>query len=182
MTGGLAQAELSRLVETDRLGPEGLKLTVEATPEERQALAGRFDLLAVDSLTAEVEVAGEPDGVSFRLQGRLRADVVQSCVVTLDPVPAHIEEAFERVYVPGRPVAAARGPLETWVDPSNEEPAEPLIEGRIDVGEAIAEELGLALDPYPRRPGASLPEDFGPDRRKGEDSPFAGLKRLLNRS
>lgn len=182
MTGGLARAELSRVVETDRLGPEGLKLTVEATPEERQALAGRFDLLAINSLTAEVEVSSEPDGVSFRLQGWLRADVVQSCVITLDPVPAHIEETFERVYAPARPAGVARGHNETWVDPSAEEPAEPLIEGRIDVGEAIAEELGLALDPYPRRPGASLPEGFGPDRRKGEDSPFAGLKRLLDRT
>lgn len=182
MTGGLARAELSRVVETERLGPEGLKLTVEASPEERRHLAERFDLVSVDSLTAEVEIGSEPDGVSFRLQGRLRADVVQSCVVTLDPVPAHIEESFERVYAPGRPAAADHGRHEAWVDPSAEEPAEPLIDGRIDVGEAIAEELGLALDPYPRRPGASLPEAYGPDGRKGEDSPFAGLKRLLDRT
>ncbi|MDB5401383.1 MAG: hypothetical protein JWQ55_3401, partial [Rhodopila sp.] len=44
----------------------------------------------------------------------------------------------------------------------------------IDLGEAAAEQLGLALDPYPRMPGVELPlaED------EPNPHPFAALRRL----
>ena len=87
----------------------------------------------------------------IRLQGRLTADVVQSCVVTLGPVPAHLDVDFEMGFS-----ASAVEPAVADLDPLAEEGPEPIPKGVIDLGEAVAQQLAIALDPYPRAPGASL--------------------------
>ena len=84
--------------------------------------------------------------------GRLEADVVQSCVVTFEPVPAKIEAEFDRLFSRDVPEEALD---EVEIDAEAELP-EPLVDGRLDLGEILAEELSLALDPYPRSPEADL--------------------------
>ena len=137
-----------------------------ARPDECRELARRFDLLAVEALSAEGMLLPEAAGRRIRLDGRLVADVIQTCVVSLDPVPAHIDVQFERLY--GWDVA------EEWEDGAGEEvfldlagelPVERLTSDCFDLGEAAAEQLALELDPYPRKPGALF---TGCDR--GEDT------------
>jgi uncharacterized metal-binding protein YceD (DUF177 family) len=165
----LSPPEFSRPVSVSRLPPGG-RFKVEATPREREALARRFDLVALDRLVGEVRLTRLANA-AVRLEGTLDADVVQSCVVTLDPVPANVADEFAVVYTPE--LDAARE-----VELTGEEEAIELLHGdTIDIGEAVAQQLSLALDPYPRAPGAALPDEASAPPLP-EDHPFAALARL----
>jgi hypothetical protein len=152
---GDSDVPLHRPVPAHDLPATGRPFRIDAGVDERRALAQRFDLIAVDNLWAEGIVRPEAAGRRIRVEGRLVADVVQTCVVSLDPVPSHIDAAFDRLY--GRDVG------EEWeegagdavfVDLGGDLLAEPLDSDVLDLGVAAAEQLALELDPYPRKPGA----------------------------
>ena len=174
--------EFSRPVPADSVGPQSLLRRIEAGPAEREGLAKRFDLLALDRLEASLELSREK-GEVIRLQGHFIADVVQSCVVTLGPVPAHLEVDFEMTFS-----ASAVEPAVADLDPLAEEGPEPIPEGLIDLGEAVAQQLAVALDPYPRAPGASLEaleeakKVVGQGTGEGARNPFAELASLRKKA
>lgn len=153
-----------------------------ATAAETEAIAEDFALRAVERLDVEAALSG--DGRSgWRLKGRLRARIVQNCVVTLAPVTSDIDEPFERLYVPGR----ASDPFQTEIviDPDEDDPPEPLGDG-IDLGAVALETLALSIEPYPRAPGvhfegrsATPPgaEELNDEALK----PFASLAELKRR-
>ena len=170
--------EFSRPVEVEALGAEGAAFEIEANPEERGALARRFGLLGLDRLRAEVTVAPVSRRL-FRVNGRLEAEVVQSCVVTLEPVAGVVRESFSALFGEAGPGAAALLPE------AEEEVPEPIELGRIDIGEVAAQHLSLGLDPYPRRPGAAVPDQYVADPPGAEErgaGPFAGLAGLRGRT
>jgi uncharacterized metal-binding protein YceD (DUF177 family) len=185
------RAELSRPFSVAKVPEEGETFHLEATPEERAALARRFDLVELPSLEADGEILAFDHGRRARVEGVIRARVVQTCVVTLDPVPARIEDSFVRTYTstPARPSGVEQ---EMVLDLDAEDPPEPLEGGVVDVGEAVAETLGLALDPYPRAPGAGLgeggisagstPEGPGDPPEKKRESPFSVLRGLIKKT
>ena len=161
--------EFSRPVEWQAAGKARIALSIAAGPEERAALAKRFGLVGLDSLSADlvIHVAGE--GQRLRLTGRLRATLAQQCVVTLEPVPAQVDEEFSVVYA-----AADEGGDEFVLGAEGDDSwDEPWPGPILDVGEAVAQQLALAMDPYPRAPGAKLSEPADPD--DGPRRPFAGL-------
>lgn len=153
----VADREFSREIEVARVPVGGRPFAIAAEPSERVALARRLGLERLDRLRAEGTVARAPGEPLLTLTGRLEAEVTQLCVVTLEPVPSRLEVELHRVF------ALGQGPQEEEivVDPLREEP-EPLEGDVLDLGEIVAEELALALDPYPRAPGAGL-ADVGPD-------------------
>lgn len=170
------RAEMSRLVPVDRLGEMEFVEEITATPEERAALARRFDLRALDRLSATVRLSRGGGKDLVRLSGRLIADVTQTCVVSLGPVRSHLEESFTQLYSL-RPAAADQRTV--VIDAAEEEPPEPVGPEGIDVGEAVAQQLVLALDPYPRAPDAVLPA--AAERvtdEAGDTRPFAALEVL----
>jgi len=154
--------ELYRPVATDRIGPEGLSVVVEATEAERIALAKRLGLPAVHALSCQFDLRGLP-GETVAAAGYLSAQLAQVCVVSLDEFEAAVEERFVIHFVP-------QGRLSDDPDPGSPDEI-PYSRGEIDLGEAAAEQLALALDPYPRRPDAALPEQGD----KTALHPFAGL-------
>ncbi|MDX1482867.1 MAG: DUF177 domain-containing protein [Alphaproteobacteria bacterium] len=176
--------EFSRMfaIEPDMgAGAEATSFAIEAEADERAGLARRFGLLSLDALTAEGRIHVFESGTSVRLEGHVKADLVQACVVTLEPVPAHVEEDFVLHYrraAAGGPTA--RGPREVEVALEDGADWEPIPEAGIDVGEAAAECLGLAIDPYPRAADAegALSELLGPADETAKKSPFDALKRL----
>lgn len=183
MSNAPARPEFSRPLRAESVHVRGRTERLTANPEERAALAERFGILAVESLMAEIELRPHRrDGLA--LTGRLVADVVQACVVSLEPVPEHVESAFERVYEPGAEDPEANFSVDDLFDPDAVDPPEPLIDGIVDLGELVAEELALALDPYPRAPGAEIPAEYRPDEAEAADDapaqdthrPFAVLK------
>lgn len=152
--------EFSRLLPLGLVGPEGRTERLVADPAERAALAQRFGIPSIESLVADLTLRPEPDG-AFQVAGQMVAAVTQACVVSFEPVVQHIAEpvAF-RLLPPGR--EPSEGP-----DQIDEIAATDAAgQGAGDLGEAIAEQLSLALDPYPRAPDAVLPaevqEDAGP--------------------
>jgi len=169
--------EFSRPVAADGVGMQGQRWEVSAEPAERAALARRFGLISIDRLSASIELRRKA-GDAIALSGHLIADVVQSCVITLAPLQAHFEADFATSY-------SSAGSEEAHVDldPVADDGPEPLIGGEIDLGEAVAQELAVTLDPYPRAPGAVLPPGkfAALGDRNERKRPFSGLAALKKR-
>ena len=127
-------------------------LQIAADADERAGVAEELDLLALDRLTAEGELARHARGLVW--QGRVRANVTQACVVTFEPIHRAIDVAVERLFVLGSTPATG----EVAVEPEDPD-IEYLTEPTIDLGALAVEELALALDPYPRSAGADAVVD-----------------------
>ena len=159
---------LSRPVSVERLPEEGLEVVVEASPEERAALAKDFKLPAIHALEGRFRLTGTPRRV--HVAGVVRARVEQVCVVTLEPFEDEIAEEVEVDFAgagAGAPAGDPEGP--------DYEPPDEIAGGHIDLGALTAEFLALGLDPYPRKPGAAFSYE-GEDQDR--ESPFAALKGL----
>lgn len=177
--------EWSYAIEADEIGPAPREVAIEAGAQERAALARRLGLVELSTLGARMTL--RRSGRAIHITGDVEADVVQACVVTLAPIPAHVRDSFEAWYAdPDAVLSFARarqeherrtGQGDSPVLDESEDP-EPIVDGLIDLGELAVQYLSLALDPYPRSPEAGLaaaaPEPAPPsDLRK---SPFSTLK------
>lgn len=169
--------EFSRPVRIDTLGAGPRRIAIEADGEERAALAARFGLVAIDRLAAVAEVSRAGETVTAR--GRLDGAVVQSCVASGEPVPAAVTEDFRIEF---RPQPAAAAPDEEVELGAAELDVAFYDGGAVDLGEAVAETLSLALDPFPRSPAAEAAlREAGvksEEEARAESSPFAALKGL----
>ena len=144
--------EFSRRVDVSRMGRLEHRLEIKANAEERAALARRFDLVELPELAAELVLRKRGDGV-FELSGRWHARVAQRCVVTLEPVPADLADAVRLFFAVTAPLRAGKPLAEA--DPLDDEGwPEPIEGGVVDVGEAVVQLMAVALEPYPRAPGA----------------------------
>ncbi len=173
------QPEFSRLIPVDRLGANEITKEISAEPGECAALARRFGLLALDRLSATLRLERTNAGNIVRVTGRLVAEVTQACVATLKPVNGHHDVAFTVRY--GLAAAPAAPPERVVVvETGQEDPPEPVGPDGIDLGEAVAQQLAFALDPYPRAPGAVPPETAraGAGTEPAGKSPFAVLETL----
>jgi len=154
--------ELHRPVALDRIGSQGTALTVDAAPGELPAIAARLRLVALASLHCAFKLR-RIGAATIEAEGALRARVTEICVVTLDPFEHDIQETFTVHFVPA-------GSEDDDPDPEAIDQI-PFDGGSVDIGEAAVEQLALALDPYPRRPGAVLPPELAAE----PDGPFAAL-------
>jgi uncharacterized metal-binding protein YceD (DUF177 family) len=171
MTGPAPPAEFARLIDIARLPPGEAVFEIAANAVERMALARRFDLLALDRLEARVRLSRLPAGF-VRLAAEVAADVVQACVVTLEPVASKVEEEFTLSY------GAGAEPLDGTVLSGEAEIIEPFpADCRLDIGEVVAQQLSLALDPFPHAPGAEI----AGSGEAAADSPFAALANRLKK-
>ena len=154
---------------------DGERLDLIADEAERGAVAKRLRLPSVDRL--EAHVALSKTGEIVRASGRLGASVAQSCVVTNDPVPAHVDEAFELMFLPVPPAAGPDDEIEL-----GESDCDVVFydNAAIDLGTAIADSLALSLDPYPRSAGADAALKEAGVLAEEQASPFAVLAKLKN--
>jgi uncharacterized metal-binding protein YceD (DUF177 family) len=113
-------------------------------------------------------------GGTVQMHGRFVADVTQACVVTLEPVAAHLEQDFTASFAPGG--AADAGEIVVALDDA--EPPEEIVDGRIDLGEAVVQQFAVALDPYPRSPAAAAAAAERGSEEQGRKGPFAALESL----
>lgn len=185
----LVDPEFPRPFALDKLGAQTAAVEIDARPMEREALAARFDLAELGRLSADLQVDREAAGL-VRVSGRLIAEGAQICVVSLEQVPFALDLPISLRFASEDQVQAAG---EVSVDAEGEDPPEPIEQGAIDLGEAMAQMLAVALDPFPRAAEAVLDKtEFGPAEggasateglqpvsgRSGEVSPFAKLQRL----
>jgi len=152
---------------------DGERLDLAADEAERSAIARRLRLPGLDRLEAHVTLA--KTGAIIRAAGRLGASLDQSCVVTNDPVPAHIDEPFEMIFMP-EPTAG--GP-DQEIELGESDCDVVFYDGAaIDLGTAIADTLALSLDPYPRSAGADAALKEAGVLTEEQASPFAALAKL----
>lgn len=167
---------LSRILRTDDIKDEDGEIT--AAEAEKGAIAALLDLKALDHLTFTYHLR---QGVSGRLHlnGRLKAGLTQTCVVTLDPVQADLDVPVEAEFWPQALIEGPEKSTETH-DGALDWP-EPIKDGKIDLGPLIYETLATSLDPYPKRDGASFEWSQGAEGAPAGTSPFAALEALRRR-
>ena len=152
---------------------DGERLDVVADEVERRSIAKRLDLASLDRLEAHVCLERTGDNVCAK--GRLLASLDQSCVVTGEPVTAHVDEPFALMFIPEPPVAKPDEEVELGqgdLDVVFHDGAS------IDLGGALADTLALSLDPYPRSAGADAALKEAGVLSEEQASPFAVLAKL----
>ena len=150
----------------------GVEDRLEASPAECAALAQRFGIEALKHFSARFTRKPYPGG-GLLISGRLKAEPVQLCIVSLEPVTERLDKPFTLVVLPpdGALSEDPDGPDEIQADAT----------GHFDLGEALAEELSLSLNPYPRKAGAHLPlppEEAAEAIEAPPRNPFAKLAAL----
>ena len=158
-----ARSPVSFLAHVARLPRKGMPVELEATESQRAALAKEHGLSAVRSFHAAMTV--EPwkrNGV--RVVGTVTAEIVQECVVSLEPLESRIDEPFQAIFLPeqsrlGRDGFDIGG--EIVLEPEGPDSPETFSGDTIDVGALAEEYFGLAIDPYPRKAAAELPRTEG---------------------
>jgi uncharacterized metal-binding protein YceD (DUF177 family) len=157
--------ELSRPIDLSKVGAGGLRIEVTTRETEREALALRMGIPAVHALTCSYLITRDPGGETFTAHGTLTGRVTRVCVVSAEDFVTPIEDVFTIRFVP-------EGTEQEDPDPDDDDEI-PFSGTVIDLGEVTSEQLALALDPYPRMPGAVPPEV----EDDGSSSPFAALRR-----
>ena len=161
--------ELSRPIDLRQILAKPVK--VEASEAERKALARRFALVRIDRL--EAEAALEADGDAVVAKGRLRAAIVQSCAISGEDLPVTIDEPLALRFVPEEPVTEA----EIELDESKLDEI-PFAGTAFDLGEAVAQSLALAIDPYAVGPEAERVRKEAGLLDEAASGPFAALAAL----
>ncbi len=165
--------EFERMVKLDRLPREAF--TVRAEEAERAALARRFAIEAVHSLEAEVNFS--PEGRIVGATGRLTAAIEQACAISGEPFRNRIDEPLALRFVPASEQPAFEP--EEEIELAASEPDEIYYEGQsFDLGEAIAQSFGLAIDPYAEGPDSGAVREKAGLRDEAASGPFTALAAL----
>lgn len=152
---------------------DGQQLTLSANVNERAALARRFGLVTLERLEAEVALTRHGEVVSA--QGRVAAAFVQPCAISGEPMTLTIDEPLALRFVPA--TAAHRPDEELEIDAEDCDEID--YEGTsIDLGEAVAQSLALAIDPYATGPEAEAARAAHGLLGEEAAGPFAALAAL----
>lgn len=155
----------------------GLHRYIEADPAIRRAVAEVGGLREVLLAQASFDVTPQSGG-RFHVAGHVRARIGQTCVVTLEEIENDIDEPVDLIFAPPEQIPQMAALVDEAEESDDEvpDPPEPIENGMIDLGRVATDVLYLAVDPYPRKPGAVFEPVVQAD--DPEDHPFAALKAL----
>jgi len=158
-------------VALDEVPEEGQHFDLAADAETRAAVARMAGLRDLPRFEASFDVSRH-GRAGLHVAGRVSATAGQTCVVTLEPLANEVTEDIDLLFEPPPAVSEEAAAEADSPDQSQDDEAEPLLDGKIDLGALATEFLILGLDPYPRKPGAIFqpPEEARPD-----EGPFAAL-------
>jgi uncharacterized metal-binding protein YceD (DUF177 family) len=181
LSGGTDRPPLSRTVRIEDV-KDGEERVIEVNPAERAAIAVLLDLVALDQLSFACRFYRRGEG-RFVMLGTLTASVTQTCVVSLEPVASALQVAVEIEFWPAPLVDQLTASADETASHGMVDWPEPIVEGKIDLGPVIYETLATALDPYPRREGASFEWSNEAEAPGTEQAlnPFAPLAQLKQR-
>lgn len=154
----------------------GLQRERAASADERAAIAKELNLLALDRLVADYRIMSIAGG-GWRLAGSVQADATQACVLSLEPLPAKLDETFDTEFWRDAPLDEGGEDKSVLSGPD----VEPLAGDEIPVGRIVFETLSAALDPYPRKEGAAFEWEDAAAKDPAKTSPFAVLSRLKDK-
>lgn len=166
-----ATPAFSEIVRINQIGA-GLKRRLEPDADARKRIARSLDLQGLEDFVADLDLAPTPSSSGWTLKGRVTAHAVQTCGLTLEPLPAEVDRRFSIQLVESAPQETDE--IEVTLD---EDDVDAIEDGKIDLGQYAVEQLALSLDPFPRKPGA----EFVQPEEPAEISPFAALKALKPR-
>jgi uncharacterized metal-binding protein YceD (DUF177 family) len=168
---------LSRLIRVDTLPRDGETRVIEASPAEREVLAAFLNVASIERLEATLTVKKAAKG-GARVTGVVQGDLTQTCIVTLEPFPAAVEEEVDVRFAPGDGERERRRPAEEpeTISMDGEDEPDPIVDGKIDLGALAAEFFALGLDPYPRKPGVAFEPPEAAAELSAETTPFAVLR------
>lgn len=157
----------------------GLRVSRDATEAERAQLAAQLPLESCEALSVEYRI--KPAGRDrYALTGRVTAELAQSCVVSLDPVPARLDEPIDCKFVTAALIPESQDEEQEVL---GIEDLEPIENGFIDVGRIVFEVVASGLDPYPRRDDAQWqPPGNEAESDEGGAGPFAALADLKKKT
>jgi len=161
-------SEFTRMIDLREIG--NAPVTLAATAEECAALAKRFELVSVGSLSATIAL--EPNGASVAAEGRVQAQIVQSCAVSGEDLSVAIDEQLSVRFIPAKPPGKPDEEIE--LDPEQLDEVE-YSGTAFDLGEAIAQTLALAIDPYLEGPNAEDARRTAGLLSGSPSNPFAAL-------
>ena len=190
MPDGSPKPEFSRVKTVAELSARLRNMRFDTTASEREALTERFGLVSLEAFSVIWSTRSwRRNGV--KLSGRVIADYVQSCVVTLEPLPVHLDEAFEINCLPEDSIERLEENGELILAFDDQDGPEPIVDGRIDLGELASQYLATAIDPYPKSAAARAnlnarsPANGVSDENRAEAGserkPFAVLEQLKKR-
>lgn len=171
--------EFSVPIRFDEIGRLSWPAHTEADARARAALAERFGFAALEALSADYSLAR--DGTTILATGTIHARLAQPCIATGEPVPETVDESFAIRFVPEGTENAPDAGEEIELD-AEECDTLPYADGRIDMGEAIAETLALTVNPYPRSPNADAYLREAGVLTEDQAGPFAALAALKGKS
>ena len=172
----MSAPEFSHAVKLDQIGGQAQALSLSADDRERAALCGRFDLVSLDALSADLLVSKK--GNTVTVKGQMKATYAQACIASGVPLPVSAIEPLDFRFVPTLTVAEAE------VELTDEDCDIIEYEGQtVDLGEAVAQSLGLSLNPYPRSKNADALLKAAGVKAEGEveNTAFAGLVGLRDK-
>jgi len=161
----------------EQIPDTGLHRDIEASAATCEAIAELGGLREVLSASASLDVTPKSGG-RVHVEGRIRARIGQTCVVTLDPIESEIDEPIDLIFAPPEQIPEMAALVDEAAESDVEipDPPEPIINGVIDLGRLATDALFLGVDPYPRKPDAVFEVPVVPP--DPEDHPFAALKAL----
>lgn len=145
----------------------GVKRTLKPDAGALRRIAKALDLASLEAFEADVDLT--PTTTGWTLAGRVRAELAQTCGITLEPLPLSIDDGF--VVHLAEPVDEESDEIVITLEDESPDVVE---DGQVDLGQYVVEQLALRLDPFPRKPGAEFVQPPEP----AEISPFAVLKTL----
>jgi uncharacterized metal-binding protein YceD (DUF177 family) len=166
-------APIHHLFDLGDLSQAGSRIEIAAAGDDLARLARWASVDTVRAFGARIELR-RLSRTRFSFEAELEADIVQSCVVTLDPVATHIAKHIKRE-LHFSPHPRTEGG-ELTLAAGDEDVPEEIASLDYDLAAPLLEEFLLAIDPYPRKEGVT----FEPPMQPGEppESPFAVLKKL----
>jgi len=170
------QPEFSHIVKLSDIGAKPKSGKLVANAEERDALALRFDLPQISSLTGNYKLTGTERGIAFT--GQIESDLQQSCATTGEAIPVEVREEFDILFVPKADPEELDEEIELTEDECDIVEYE---QAQIDLGEAIAQTLYLSLDPFPRGPNADEVAREKGLKSEAEAGPFGALAALKDK-
>jgi uncharacterized metal-binding protein YceD (DUF177 family) len=172
----LPPPEMSRIIKLSDIGGTPLTGEIVADEGQRQALAKRFDLPSIESIQADYRLEAKEHEIRF--SGHIRASLHQACAISGQPFPVNLAETFNIIFVEKTDLPAGEEEIELAAEDCD------VIEyeaAQIDLGEAIAQTLYLALDPYPRGPEADSMAEKNGLKSEEEAGPFGALAALKDK-
>lgn len=165
---------IERIYDLATLSEAGDEVQIAPSAEDLARLAQWAGVDRVERLEGKISLR-KLSPSRFAYDAVLSADVVQSCVVTLEPVKSHIARSFGRTlhYTSGRPL---RDEGELTLAAGDEDAPDEIASTRFDLAGPLLEEFSLAIDPYPRVPGVAY--DPPAEAANPDGNPFAVLKQL----